>query len=396
MTPNVVDLLIAVLLIASVGTGLGAGLFAVLGSVCGLVLGALAAPWVLPLVARAVPESGPRGLLLVLTAVALLAVGASIGAAIGRVVRRGADRLKLRLVERMLGGLTALVASALAITMVGSSIAAAGVPVLSATVASSSVLRTVERYIPQSLADAAARLNAFAFGETVLPTLEGLLQPGQLDAAPEATPIDLDTPELERAAGSVVKVSGAADGCGVVSTGTGFVIAEDRIITNAHVLAGVRAPIVEVPGEPARDATVVYFDPIDDIAVIAADVQAEPLGLAGALAPGEGGAVMGYPFGGPFRVTGAGVVSSSSAPVRDIYGDSTALRSVYALRAQVEPGNSGGPLLTAGGQVAGMVFAKDAATPDVGYAMTNDELLPVIAQLDEASAPVPVGACIPR
>ncbi|PKI90714.1 serine protease [Actinomycetales bacterium SN12] len=395
MTPNVVDLLIAVLLIASVATGLGAGLFAVLGSVCGLVLGALAAPWVLPLVARAVPESGPKGLLLVITAVALLAVGAAVGSAIGRVVRRGADRLKLRLVERMLGGLTALVAAALAITMVGSAIASAGVPVLSATVASSSALRTVERYIPPPLAEAAARLNAFAFGETVLPTLEGLLQPGQLDAAPEPTPIELATPELDRAAGSVVKVSGSADGCGVISTGTGFVIAEDRIITNAHVVAGVRAPIVEVPGEPARDATVVYFDPIDDIAVIAADVQAEPLGLAEPLAPGESGAVMGYPFGGPFRVTTAGVVSSSSAPVRDIYGESTTPRSVYALRAQVEPGNSGGPLLTAGGQVAGMVFAKDAAAPNVGYAMTNDELLPVVSQLGADAAPVPVGACIP-
>jgi len=90
------------------------------------------------------------------------------------------------------------------------------------------------------------------------------------------------------------------------------------------------------------------------------------------------------------------VVSSSSAPVQDIYGESSAPRSVYALQAQVEPGNSGGPLLTASGQVAGIVFAKDAATPNVGYAMTNDELMPVVAQLGAATAPVPVGACIPR
>lgn len=393
MTPNLVDLLIAVLLIASVVTGLGAGLFSVLGSLCGLVLGALAAPWVLPLVARAVPDSGWRGLLLVVTAIALLVIGVTIGSAIGRLVRKGADRLKLRVVERILGGVTAVVAAALAITMVGSAIASAGVPGLSATVASSSVLRTVERYIPPPVAEAAARLNALVFGDSGLPSLEGLLQPGELDAAPDAKPIELATPELERAAGSIVKISGSADGCGVISTGTGFVIAEDRIMTNAHVVAGVGAPIVEVPGEPARDATVVYFDPVDDIAVVAADVRAAPLDLADALTPGAGGAVMGYPFGGPFRVVPAGVISSSSAPVQDIYGGTSAMRSVYALRAQVEPGNSGGPLLTDGGQVAGMVFAKDAATPNVGYAMTNDELLPVIARAGEASAEVSVGAC---
>lgn len=394
MTPNLVDLLIAVLLIASVVTGLGAGLFAVLGSLCGLVLGALAVPWVLPLVARAVPDDDWRGLLLVGTALALLAIGVTVGSAVGRLVRKGADRLRLRLAERLLGGVTAAIAAALAITMVGSSIASAGVPGLSSTVASSTVLRTVERYIPAPLAEAAARLNAHVFGGSVLPTLEGLLQPGDLDAAPDAAPIQLSTPELERAAGSIVKISGAAEGCGVVSAGTGFVVAEDRIMTNAHVVAGVSAPIVEVPGEPARDATVVYFDPVTDIAVVAADVRAQPLDLSEALAPGDGGAVMGYPFGGPFRAVPAGVISSSNAPVHDIYGDRTAARSVYALRAQVERGNSGGPLLTEQGKVAGMVFAKDAAADDVGYAMTNAELVPVIERLGDASAAVAVGACL--
>jgi len=394
MTPNLVDLLIAVLLIASVVTGLSAGLFAVLGSLCGVVLGALAAPWVLPLVARAVPDSEWRGLLLVLTALALLAVGATIGSAIGRLVRKGADRLKLRVVERLLGGVAAVAAAALAITMVGSSIASAGVPGLSATVASSTVLRSIERYIPAPVAEAAARLNALVFGESGLPSLQGLLQPGDLDAAPDAAPIELSTPELERAAGSVVKISGSADGCGVISSGSGFVVADDRILTNAHVVAGVGSPIVEVPGEPARDATVVYFDPVDDVAVLAADVAAAPLGLSDDLGAGAGAAVMGYPFGGPFRVVSAGVISSSTAPVEDIYGDRSAERSVYALRAQVEPGNSGGPLLTDRGQVAGMVFAKDAATENVGYAMTNAELKPVIAQVADASDRVSVGACI--
>lgn len=394
MTPNLVDLLIAVLLIASVVTGLSAGLFAVLGSLCGVVLGALAAPWVLPLVARAVPDGEWRGLLLVLTALVLLAIGATIGSAIGRLVRKGADRLKLRVVERLLGGVAAVAAAALAITMVGSSIASAGVPGLSATVASSTVLRSIEKYVPAPVAEAAARLNALVFGESGLPSLEGLLQPGDLDAAPDPAPIELSSPDLERAAGSVVRISGSADGCGVISSGSGFVVADDRILTNAHVVAGVGSPIVEVPGEPARDATVVYFDPVDDVAVLAADVAAAPLALSDDLGAGDGAAIMGYPFGGPFRSVSAGVISASRAPVADIYGDRSAERSVYALRAQVEPGNSGGPLLTGRGQVAGMVFAKDAATENVGYAMTNAELKPVIAEVAGATDRVSAGACI--
>ncbi|WP_309127448.1 MarP family serine protease [Microbacterium sp.] len=392
--PNLVDLLIAVLLIAALATGLSVGLFSVLGALCGLVAGALAAPWVLPWVARALPESEWHGLIVIGSAVVLLLLGVSIGSAIGALVRRGADRLRLRIVERMLGGLTALVAGTLAIAMTGAAVASAGVPVVSSAVASSVVLRTIDRYTPAPLAEAAARLHALVLGDSVLPTIEGLLDPQDLDAAPDAGAIDIATPEVRAAAASVARISGVAHQCSTIPTGSGFVIAEDRILTNAHVVAGVDAPVVELPGEPARDGRVVYFDPVDDIAVVAADVDARPLALADALAAGDGGAVLGYPYGGPFRTVPAGVVSTVTAPVDDIYGQTAADRGVYVLRSDINPGNSGGPLLTQDGGVVGMVFAKDQVKEDVGYAMTNDELLPVISGLDAAQERVATGACI--
>ena len=388
---GIVDLAIAVLLLAAVVAGFGAGLFSILGALCGLVAGALAVPFVLPLIARALPESEWQGLIIVAAAVVLLAVGMGIGSAIGALLRRGADKLRLKFLERMLGGVAALVAGALAITMAGSAIASAGIPGLSPVVASSTVLRTIEQYTPAPLAEGAARLRALVFGSVPLPTVQGPDSP----AAPPPDPngIDLSTPGLKAAQASVAKISGVASQCSIISTGSGFVVAPDRIMTNAHVVAGVTSPVVELPGEPARDGRVVYFDPVDDIAVVAADVTAKPLGLSDALAPGAGGAVMGYPFGGPFRVVPAGVLSSSTASIQSIDGSSSDERSIYALQAQVEPGNSGGPLLTQDGQVAGMVFAKDEVKQNIGYAMTNAELLPVIAQAENATKGVATGSC---
>ncbi|MFD5213651.1 MarP family serine protease [Microbacterium sp. NPDC058345] len=394
MMPNLVDLVIAVLLIAALAIGLSVGLFAALGALLGLVAGGLAAPWVLPWVAKVLPQSEWHGLIVIGSAVVLLLLGASIGSAIGALLRRGADRLRLRVVERLLGGLTTLIAGTLAIAMTGAAVASAGIPVVSSAVASSVVLRTIDRYTPAPLADAAARLHALVLGESVLPTIDGLLGPQDLGVAPDPGDIDIASPQVEAAAASVARISGVAHQCSTIPTGSGFVIAEDRILTNAHVVAGVDAPVVQLPGEPARDGKVVYFDPVDDIAVIAADVDARPLALGEELGAGDGGAVLGYPFGGPLRSIPAGVVSATNAPIDDIYGESVADRGVYVLSSDVNPGNSGGPLLALDGAVAGMVFAKDAAREDVGYAMTNAELQPVVEGLDAAQQSVPTGACI--
>ncbi|MFE6997657.1 MarP family serine protease [Microbacterium sp. NPDC057659] len=390
---NVVDVIVVVLLIVALLSGIRAGLFAVLGMLCGLVAAGLAAPWVLPWVSGLTASGDWHGFSVVGAAVLLLALGAGIGAAIGAVIRSGADKLKLRGIERLLGGVLAVVTAALALTLTGAGIAAAGIPVVSSSVASSVVLRTIEDTTPPPVADAMARLQSAVLGDTTLPTIDGLLDESDLAKAPDPDEIDTDDPALAAAARSVAKVSGMAPACGIVSSGSGFVVADDLIVTNAHVVAGVDAPIVELPGEPARDGRVVYFDPVDDLAVVSADVTARPLTLSDALKAGDGGVVQGYPHGGPFRTIPAGVISSSTLLIDDIYGGNATERSVYTLRADVQPGNSGGPLLTQGGAVAGVVFARDEVQPQVGYAMTNAELLPVIARLDSRMRAVPTGAC---
>ena len=162
-----------------------------------------------------------------------------------------------------------------------------------------------------------------------------------------------------------------------------------------HVVAGVDQPVVQAPNGQSIEGRVVYFDARDDLAVIATTGLTVPaLDLNEPLAPGDESVVQGYPFGGPFVSGGAEVLAVSSERLRDIYGDSTSEREVYTLAAEINPGNSGGPLLALDGEVAGVVFAKSADSSQLGYAMTNTELAPVVDVAPELSAAVSSGSCI--
>jgi len=387
----VVDVIVVLLLIAACVAGVQRGFFASIGTLAGLAAGAFAAFWLTPLVSVWVPSPVWRGPAVLLTALGLVFGGAAIGSAIGSALRTGADRLKLRGIERFLGGIASVVAAILALALVAPAIAVAGIPVVSSAVASSAILRGIEAAAPDPVAAALAQLRGAVLDDG-LPGLGLLLGPGTAEPAP---PIALDDPELQRAAASVARVSGNAYACGRGSSGTGFVVAEDRVVTNAHVVAGVDTPIVELPGVAAREGRIVYFDPIDDLAVIAVDdLGAAALPFSPTLAPGAAAVVQGYPYGGPFTMVPASVQSVGTANVPDVYDGSWNPREIYSLQAVVRPGNSGGPLLTGEGEVAGVVFARAENDENVGYAMTMAELTPVADRAPSLSDMVSTGSCV--
>lgn len=389
---TLVDIVVIALLIGALVIGARVGFFAGLGGLAGLFVGGLATPWLVPLVNDAVPDRSWRGLAVLATAIGLLAVGAALGSALGGVLRHGADRIRLKAVERLLGGALGVLVTALALAAAGTAIATAGIPVVSSSVASSQVLRAIDRATPPALASAFAEFRSAVLDDAI-PTIGGLVDPS-FDAgdAPEPS-VDPGSGALAAASGSVARISGVAYACGTSSTGSGFVVAEDRIVTNAHVVAGVESVVVELPNEPARDGVVIYFDPVDDLAVIEVDVAAGALPVVGPLARGDSAAVQGYPYGGRFETEAASIVSVDTISAEDIYGGGGADREIYALAAEVVPGNSGGPLLTAGGEVAGVVFARDEARADIGYAMTTTELTPVLDGMAGFDAPVATGEC---
>ncbi|MEX8058270.1 MULTISPECIES: MarP family serine protease [Microbacterium] len=386
----IVDIALIALLAVALAVGLSRGFLATIGFFAGLALGAVAAYWVLPFVGQWVTDLAWRGPAMIGAGIALLVIGSGLGSAVGNFFRRGADRIKLRVPERLLGGVVNVAAAALTISFVAGSLTPVGVPVVSAALGSSTVVRTIDDLTPAPVRGALADLRGTIFADGI-PRLGELIQIGPVPTTPS---IALDDPALTQAAQSVARISGTAYACGITSSGSGFVVADGRVVTNAHVVAGVDTPLVELPGRPAREGRVVYFDPVDDIAVISVDqLDAASLPIAQTLAVGSPAVVQGYPGGGPFTSGSAQILSEGTVPVPDIYDDSSAPRDIYALAGIVRPGNSGGPLLTTSGQVAGIVFARSDTDDNVGYAMTPAELEPVMAQMGSLSAPVASGNC---
>ena len=385
------DLALVGVLLAYAVYGWRNGLVHSLAGFAGVLIGAVIAFFVVPIIGNWVPNSGWRIVVVVASGLMLILGGQSLGAALGRRLRGTVKQRALRIADRVLGAVASLVATALVLSLLSSSAVALGIPALSRTIASSTVLRVIGVITPDPVESLVARIRSVLLYDG-LPAISEAL--GGIVNPPTLPDVDTGSPALTEAAQSVVRITGTAAACGQNQAGSGFVVADDRVVTNAHVLAGVSEPIIETPGGQALSGTIVYFDPIDDLAVLAVPgLNAPPLALADTAADGQEGVINGYPFGGPFVTSPAEVLSIDTAQVFDIYRSSQNPREVYTLAAEVNVGDSGGPFLTTDGEVAGVVFAKAANTENVGYAMTMAELDPVAAQAPQLTKPVGSGEC---
>jgi len=386
------DLLLVVLLVGYVVAGYRRGLLHSAFALAGVGIGAIVAYFAIPVVGSWVPEPMWRVVATVFTAVALVVFGHSLGAAVGRGIRSRLEKSPLRFIDRLLGAAVNGVAAALIAALLALSVGSLGVPAFSQAIGSSTVLRGINDLTPDPVEAFLAELRSTVVTDGIPLITEAL---GGVTTAPELPVTDTGTPALTEAARSVVRISGNAYECGQNQTGSGFVVAGDRVVTNAHVVAGVAEPVVEVPGGGSLPGRVVYFDPRKDIAVIAVDgLTAPALPLARSMPVGATGVVDGYPFGGPFTTTPARVLSLTSTAVDDIYGEPGGTREIYTLAAVVREGNSGGPFLTVDGAVAGVVFARSADVDNLGYALSLNELTPVAQQAPALTTTVASGTCV--
>lgn len=383
------DVLLVVGFIAATVNGYRAGLLHTAAGLVGLILGGIAAYFVMPWVASLMPAPEWRAPAAILAALVLLSLGAWLGALVGGALRHGARKVKLGVLDRVLGAIGNLLVTAFVVALVGSGVSAMGVPVLSPAVAGSRVLTTLDQVTPAPVRNLLAELRTAALGEGIPWLVEVLESPTE---APELPSGGIDDAELARAAASVVRITGTAFQCGSNLSGSGFVVAEDRIVTNAHVVAGVTEPIVEAPGEPAVAGRVVAFDAANDLAVIAVSgLATPPLAIADA-APGTDVAVAGYPFGGPLEIRPARVMSVGPITIEE--GGRTSTREIMTLAADVDHGNSGGPVLTGDGAVGAVVFAKSESVENVGYAIPPSTLAPLAATAAALDEPVDSGSCV--
>lgn len=200
-------------------------------------------------------------------------------------------------------------------------------------------------------------------------------------------------PAVEAAHDSTIKIRG--EGCGGIVEGSGFVAADELVVTNAHVVAGVADPqVIDVEG--GHRATVVWFDPNLDLAIlrVGGDLAGDALPLELHIAEnGTAAVVLGYPQRSGFTADPAIVVDSFTARGRDIYNQNTTEREVYSVRADIRQGNSGGPLVNADGEVIGVIFAQSTNYSDVGYALTANQAAAALDRAEERTQPVNTGSC---
>lgn len=388
----ILDVVLVVVLVVALMYGYSRGLFRVVGGVLGMIVGAIAAFFVLPLISTWAVLSSWRVPLALAAAVLLVSIGYTIGVALGNVIRKPLHKTPLRVVDRVLGAIVNVAVTLVVVSLLAFGAQSLGAPVLTQAMASSKVLRSLDDLTPRPVASFLAQLRSTIVTDGLPRLIDAVGVPTTAPAIPQ---VALDSPTLTQAAQSVVRITGNAPSCGTGSVGSGFVVADDRILTNAHVLAGVTELVVEVPGELPETGRIVYFDPVDDLAVIAVDgLDAVPLGVSPTLPAGSQAAIMGYPYGGPFSAQAAEVLTSGPTLVGDIHGSNPLPRAISTLAANVQQGNSGGPLLTIDGAVAGVIFAKSDATANVGYALAMEEVLPVIAQAPELTDAVASGDCV--
>ena len=373
--------------------GFVVGLLSIVGLVAGAVLGLVFVPRVLsPL---------EPGLGTAILAVLLVVLAAALGQwALSWVGESARERLgggdSARRLDGLAGALLGASGVLLVAWLIGTAVASASVPWLSSSARDSEVLAAVDSVVPFSpdrvrepLRDV---VDSGGFPEVVAPFVEEVVV--EVD---EPDPGTGRTAEVRAALDGVVKVAGRADACNAQLEGSGVVVGDGRVLTNAHVVAGTSRVVVQgADGDPVV-ASVVFVDPDTDVAVLdAPELSATPLAFAEeAPVLGDEAVIAGYPNGGGLDTASARVRSTSRLLGLDIYGQEEVLRTVIAVRGDVQPGNSGGPLLDPAGNVLGLIFAASLTDLETGYALTPAELDEALAvATSDAVAPVPTGACV--
>jgi S1-C subfamily serine protease len=256
--------------------------------------------------------------------------------------------------------------------VIGSAVAYAPFPVISRQVNNSAVLRTVDRLMPAEASLLFSDFRQLLESGPYAQVFGALGAEGALAVGPP-NPAVLNEPGLSSDEPSIVKVKGIAPSCSEQIEGSGFVYAPDHVLTNAHVVAGVtEQQDVYTRSGAVLPASVVFFDPKVDIAVLyVPGLSLTPLHWAGQAKVGANAVVAGYPLDGPFSAVPARIGGTEEATSPDIYQTAQVTRQIYAVRAVVEQGNSGGPLLNPdNGHVYGVVFAAATSVSDTGYALT--------------------------
>ncbi|HEX4700816.1 MAG TPA: MarP family serine protease [Pseudonocardiaceae bacterium] len=376
---NWVDLVVLLVAVLAAVSGARQGVVIALPAFAGVLLGAVVGVRIAPLLIKNFTNPATRVAFAVAILVLLVALGETFGVWCGRMLKQRIRNPKLAGIDNALGAILQGIVVFVVAWMIALPLTSySGLPGLSYSLQHSTVLGAVNSIMP----DSARALPADLRKLLNVPDLPDVTNPFSRtpvnDVGPPNTALQASA-VVQDVRPSVVKIHGEAPSCSRALEGSGFVIAPQRVLTNAHVVAGTDTVHVEVrDGE--LDAHVVYYNSDVDVAILAVpDLTAPPLHFDQAAAQtGQDAIVLGYPLDGDYTASAARVSNRFNLPGPNIYDNRTENRDVYTVYSQVRSGNSGGPLIDTGGGVLGVVFGAAVDDPHTGFALTAQQVTSVL------------------
>lgn len=376
MSGDLLDLILIVLAAAFAVAGYRQGFIVGILSFAGFLGGAAVGASFAPALARHLVQGTSQQALVAIIAVFVAAmIGQLLASAVGAAVRSRVSWRPATFVDSVAGAAVSVLSVLLIAWLIGSAVVNAPFAMVTNQVNRSAVLHAVDKVMPSAARTMFSDFRSLLASGPYVQVFGALGAEPQLTVAPP-DPAVLNSAGLASSRNSIVKVMGVAPSCSRRIEGSGFVISPNHVLTNAHVVAGVteNQAVFTRMGD-RKGARVVLFDPERDVAVLyVPHLNARPLAFTGPASMGANAIVAGYPLDHSFTVVPARVGDDQLAQAPDIYQSHEVTRQIYSIRADVEPGNSGGPLLATNGQVYGVVFAAAVGVKNTGYALTASEV----------------------
>ncbi|MFD9029507.1 MarP family serine protease [Streptomyces parvulus] len=388
---DLLDVLLVLVVLVYAASGYRRGLVAGCVSLAGFVGGAALGVWALPWVTDfATPGSTSATVLAVVTVLLPAIVVHELAGRLALRLRRELDAGPLRVADGI-GGAAANAVAALIVAWVAASVlAASSSSLLTSAIRDSTLLGAVQRAMPDTTPAWFSGATS-ALAEAGFPQVFNPFENEATARVAEPSGDSVTAAATRAAQRSTVKVEGVTGTQG--REGSGFVFAPERVMTNAHVVAGIDDPTVRIGGVgPSYEARVVLFDPAKDVAVLyVPGLTAPVLRFDDDAERGDAAVVAGYPQDGDLDLRAATVANRIRATGQNIYSDANVTREIYSIRSTVRPGNSGGPLLTTAGRVYGVVFARSTSDAGTGYVLTAAEVAADAERAADATAAVDTG-----
>ncbi|TDC20238.1 MarP family serine protease [Actinomadura bangladeshensis] len=395
MHDHVLDLILLVLVVLFGVSGYRQGfivsLLSFAGFVGGGVVGVLIAP---PIAEAAVDGAAQQALLAIVIAFLAATLGQLIASSVGAVLRNRVTGMNARTADAVGGTFVSALSLLIVAWFFGSLVANSEFKPVRTQVKGSSIINGINDVMPQQAQTWFTSFQGFVKSSEFPQVFNGLGGESVVQVPPPDESV-LSTRGLKAAKNSIVKVVSTAPQCQRRIEGTGFVFAPQHIMTNAHVVAGARgaSKVSTINGDSNRGRVVLY-DPKRDVAVLyVPGLRAPTLEFATEARVRDDAIIAGFPKNQPFTAGAARIRARQTARGPDIYHSGQVSREIYAIRGRVEPGNSGGPLLSTDGRVYGVIFAAALDTPSTGYALTAEEVAPDARAGAQATTPVSTQSC---